>query len=107
MSEITLEEICRYPVKSMLGESLTETTLSKQGIPGDRSWATGDEKRGGIRGAKKIPQLMLFSARTSHGGVAEIQAPDGSLCLSSDIHINTWVDREIRASGVIMATFTG
>ena len=95
MSEITLEEISRYPVKSMLGESLTETTLSKQGIPGDRSWATRDEKRGGIRGAKKIPQLMLFSARTSHGGVAEIQAPDGSLCLSSDIHINTWLTEKL------------
>jgi uncharacterized protein YcbX len=95
MSEITLEEICRYPVKSMLGECLTETTLSKQGIPGDRSWATRDEKRGGIRGAKKIPQLMLFSARTSHVGVAEIQAPDGSFCRSSDTGINTWLSEKL------------
>jgi uncharacterized protein YcbX len=95
MSEITLEEICRYPVKSMLGECLTETTLSKQGIPGDRSWATRDEKRGGIRGAKKIPQLMLFSARISHVGVAEIQAPDGSFCRSSDTDINTWLSEKL------------
>ena len=95
MSEITLEEICRYPVKSMLGECLTETTLSKQGSPGDRSWATRDEKRGGIRGAKKIPQLMLFSARTSHVGVAEIQAPDGSFCRSSDTGINTWLSEKL------------
>ncbi len=95
MSEITLEEICRYPVKSMLGECLTEATLSKKGIPGDRSWATRDEKRGGIRGAKKIPQLMLFSARTSHVGVAEIQAPDGSFCRSSDTGINTWLSEKL------------
>ena len=95
MLEITLEEICRYPVKSMLGESLAETLLGEQGIPGDRSWATRDEKRGGIRGAKKIPRLMLFSARTSHSGVAEIQAPDGSLCLSTDTDINAWLSEKL------------
>ena len=95
MLDITLEEICRFPVRFMLGESLTETILSQQGIPGDRSWATRDEKRGGIRGAKKIPRLMLFSARTSHGGVAEIQAPDGSLCLSTDTDINTWLSEKL------------
>ena len=98
MLEITLEEICRYPVKSMLGESVAETLLGEQGIPGDRSWATRDEKRGGIRGAKKIPRLMLFSARTSHGGVAEIQAPDGSLCLSTDTDINAWLSEKLEHS---------
>lgn len=98
MLEITLEEICRYPVKSMLGESLAETLLGEQGIPGDRSWATRDEKRGGIRGAKKIPRLMLFSARTSHSGVAEIQAPDGSLCLSTDTDINAWLSEKLEHS---------
>ena len=46
MLEITLEEICRYPVKSMLGESLAETLLGEQGIPGDRSWATRDPSGG-------------------------------------------------------------
>ena len=64
MSEITITEIHRYPVKSMLGETPSEVMVSERGIHGDRAWATRDEIRGGIRGAKKLPQLMLFSARS-------------------------------------------
>ena len=45
MSEITITEIHRYPVKSMLGETPSEVTVSERGIHGDRAWATRDEVR--------------------------------------------------------------
>ena len=48
----------------MLGEAPSEVTVSERGFQGDRAWATRDEVRGGIRGAKKLPQLMLFGARS-------------------------------------------
>ena len=44
----------------MLGEQLDQTEIAEWGIPGDRGWAVRDEKRGGIRGGKKIPQLMTL-----------------------------------------------
>jgi len=53
----------RYPVKSMGGEALAAATLGPGGIPGDRAFAVRDERRGGIRGAKKIPALMRCRAR--------------------------------------------
>jgi uncharacterized protein YcbX len=94
MSKITLSEIHRYPVKSMLGEMPTEVTVTERGIEGDRAWATRDEVRGGIRGAKKIPQLMMFSARSLDGNTTEITAPDGTRCSSAE-DLNTWLSEKL------------
>lgn len=95
MSEITLTEIHRYPVKSMLGETPSEVIVSERGIQGDRAWATRDEVRGGIRGAKKLPQLMLFGARSLDGNTSEITAPDGSTCLTSSNEMNHWLSEKL------------
>ena len=95
MSEITITEIHRYPVKSMLGETPSEVTVSERGIQGDRAWATRDEVRGGIRGAKKLPQLMLFGARSIDGNTSEITAPDGSTGLTNSEEMNHWLSEKL------------
>jgi uncharacterized protein YcbX len=59
----TIQSLGRYPVKSMLGEQLSYTSLGALGIPGGRGYAIRDERAGEIRGAKNIPQLFQFSAR--------------------------------------------
>src|SRR5262245_66580250 len=66
----TVQELWRYPVKSMGGERLERTTLGAAGLLGDRGWAVRDEAAGEIRGGKKLPGLMLCSARY-------LRAPDG------------------------------
>jgi len=88
-------EIWRYPAKSMLGQQLSRVSITPEGVLGDRGWAVRDEVRGGIRGAKKISQLMRLSARylTEPTGQLppphiEIDLPDGSTVLSSAEDVN-------------------
>jgi uncharacterized protein YcbX len=92
----TISELWRYPAKSMVGESLTRVAVTDTGVLGDRGWAVRDEVRGGIRGAKKISQLMRLSARylaEPTGSLPppdiEIGLPDGSTVLSSAPDVNS------------------
>ncbi len=84
--QLAVDQIWAYPVKSMVGERVDSVTVDELGIVGDRHWATRDEERGGIRGAKKIGDLMQFSARyvDGLGGHAEITAPDGTTFSTAD-----------------------
>ena len=38
----TVQELWRYPVKSMGGERIEQATLGAAGLPGDRGWAVRD-----------------------------------------------------------------
>jgi len=94
MSTASVTQIYRYPVKSMMGETLREADIGETGIPGDRGWAVRDEQRGGIRGGKKIPQLMTLTAQS--GATAPlITAPDGDSALASAEGINDWLSDKL------------
>ncbi|MCU1502389.1 MAG: hypothetical protein JWM12_1743 [Ilumatobacteraceae bacterium] len=80
-----VSEIWIYPVKSMVGGTVETAEVDALGLVGDRGWATRDEVRGGIRGAKKIGELMQFTARyTGRGGEVMITCPDGTTIATSD-----------------------
>ena len=65
-----------------MGETLSEADIVEAGISDDRGWAVRDEKLGGIRGGKKIPQLMTLAAQ-SGTAAALITAADGDLASAS------------------------
>jgi uncharacterized protein YcbX len=83
-----VREIWRYPFKSMQGERLEGCEVGALGLPGDRGWAVRDEAAGEIRGAKKLPALLLCSARYREepaGGrvpAVDITLPDGTVVAS-------------------------
>ena len=58
----TVAEIDRYPVKSMLGERVSELLFTATGGVGDRAWALRDLTSGKIASAKKYPKLLDFRA---------------------------------------------
>ena len=73
-----LEQIWRYPVKSMIGEQVPHVEVAAHGFVNDRQWAIRDEVRGGIRGAKKIGGLMRLRAEVMSDGATRIHFPDGT-----------------------------
>jgi uncharacterized protein YcbX len=81
-------QLWRYPVKSMIGGEVDAAEFGPDGMVGDRTWAVRDEERGGIRGAKKIGELMRFAARDTGDGGVEIATPAGDLIRTSDADAN-------------------
>lgn len=81
-----VDQIWRYPVKSMMGSTVDAARLDAEGIVGDRTWAVRDQVRGGIRGAKVLGGLMRLSARYTADTRApvEITLPDGRVVSTDD-----------------------
>ena len=57
-----VQRLWRYPVKSMLGESLTSALVTGSGVEGDRSWGVVDPASGRVLSAKR--EALLFSCRS-------------------------------------------
>ncbi len=95
---MTVSALYRYPVKSMLGESLTQATFDERGVVGDRAYAVLDVESGTIATAKvpkRFPGLLGFSASFAGEPVpgeaappVVIQFPDGSSLRSDDAGID-------------------
>jgi uncharacterized protein len=58
----TIEQLWRFPVKSMLGERLQSVAATPGGLIGDRAWALRDLRTGNIVSAKKWARMFQFSA---------------------------------------------
>jgi len=91
----TIQQIWRYPVKSMAGERLRECTVGALGLPGDRGWAIKDEIKSEIKTGTRIPALMQCASRYREEPAGEtiphvnISFPDGSSVCSDDPEVNT------------------
>ncbi|UWP86450.1 MOSC domain-containing protein [Dactylosporangium fulvum] len=71
----------RYPVKSMLGEDLTEASLGPDGVAGDRRFALVDAETGLVASAKnprKWRDLLRMRAAYGADGSLRITGPDGT-----------------------------
>jgi|SRR5690625_3764817 len=65
MTDATVKSIVRYPVKSLLGESLQSSTVGPHGLGGDRRYALQDVEDGAIAAAKnprKWAKLLTMKA---------------------------------------------
>jgi uncharacterized protein YcbX len=79
----TIAELWRYPVKSMLGGTVSEIMVTGRGVLGDRAWALRDQRTGRIVSAKRVPVLLRFRATyeaeptLASPGLVRIETPDG------------------------------
>ena len=96
---MTVVSLHRYPVKSMLGESVQRSVVTARGLLGDRALAVYDVGSGTVASAK-VPRLwsglLDFSARFAAEPEpgrplpeVEITFPDGSMLRSDDRGVDT------------------
>ena len=69
-------ELWRFPIKSMLGEQLSEVQVGPLGFEGDRRRAVIDMDSGVSLSAKRYGALLFCQTRTVDDGV-RIEFPDG------------------------------
>jgi uncharacterized protein YcbX len=90
----TVQQIWRYPVKSMAGEKLFNCTVGTLGLPGDRGWAIKDDLKSEIKTGTRIPALMQCAAQYREQPADDsiphvnIIFPDGSTTSSDDADVN-------------------
>src|SRR5687767_5000416 len=78
--QLSVGSLYRYPVKSMLGETVDALDVDDRGAHGDRQWALIDDVTGRVASAKQARlwrTLLTCSARLDDGRVL-ISLPDGS-----------------------------
>jgi uncharacterized protein len=106
----TIGAIMRFPVKSLLGESLEECEIVAGGLDGDRTHALLDPSTGKIASAKQPNlwrDLLAFSARTSaktrsQTNPASIIVSDSSgnridlLDPDFDARLSEWLGRQVK-----------
>src|SRR5947209_2406793 len=87
-------ELWRFPVKSLQGERLESATVTPDGIEADRRYALFDVETGFGLTARRVPELLLASARLVDGGQLEIALPDGSVA-RDDEALADWLGRRV------------
>lgn len=89
-----VQELWRYPVKSLQGERLHEALVSADGIDGDRRYAIFDLDTGlGLTG-RRVPELLFASATLTADGGVRITLPDGTLA-GGDRALSDWLGRPV------------
>jgi len=89
LGRVRIEQLWRYPVKSMLGEQITTAHVEPAGVRGDRAFAVVDEETRKIASAKQ-PRLWraLLQAtatrETPDGGGLRISLPGGQQTTDTD-----------------------
>ncbi|MHC9291804.1 MOSC domain-containing protein [Mycobacterium sp. LTG2003] len=104
VDQLRVGSLYRYPVKSMLGESMDALFVDARGVDGDRRLALIDESSGRVASAKQARLwrgLLSCGAVTENGGV-RIQLPDGRTTTTDDddaeVLLSQFLGRSVRLS---------
>src|SRR5467141_996975 len=80
----SIVSLWRYPVKSMMGEELNATEVTKMGLLGDRAYAlvdSSDAKVASAKNPRKWPQLFDFRAALADAPRTVVKVPSVRITL--------------------------
>jgi uncharacterized protein YcbX len=63
MTDLTVTELWRFPVKSMGGNRVDQVGVDRRGVHADRLWAVRDVEKGVTASARRLPVLLGCGAR--------------------------------------------
>ncbi|SER11080.1 hypothetical protein SAMN04487983_101186 [Streptomyces sp. yr375] len=77
----TVAALYRYPVKSMLGETVPSVAVTHAGLSGDRTYAVLDDTGavGSAKHPRKWGQLLDCRSRSTEDGAVRVELPDGTI----------------------------
>lgn len=112
-----LEQIWRYPVKSMGGEQVAYAVINDKGLAGDRCWAIINAETNEISHAKRWPELLNYRATLRAGadlqasGFGEevpdvtIHCPDGDVIVgrapNTQLSLSQKLDKPVRIAPLV------
>jgi uncharacterized protein YcbX len=102
-----IEQLWRYPVKSMQGEPLLRADIGPVGIVGDRQWALIDVDTGLALTARRQPELLFASAALLGDDEVAVTLPDGTVT-TDDNALSSWLGHAValtRADGEHHGTY--
>ncbi|MGY1782729.1 MOSC domain-containing protein [Geodermatophilus sp. SYSU D01036] len=89
-----MQELWRYPVKSLQGERLDAVDVGHEGLAGDRRWALFDRSTGFGLTARRVPDLLFASGRLRADGGVEVVLPDGTVT-TDDAVLSDWLGKPV------------
>ncbi|MGY1735962.1 MOSC domain-containing protein [Geodermatophilus sp. SYSU D00684] len=89
-----MQELWRYPVKSLQGERLDAVDVGPEGLAGDRRWALFDRSTGFGLTARRVPDLLFASGRLRADGGVEVVLPDGTVT-ADDAVLSDWLGKPV------------
>ncbi|MGY1727693.1 MOSC domain-containing protein [Geodermatophilus sp. SYSU D01062] len=89
-----MQELWRYPVKSLQGERLDAVDVGPEGLAGDRRWALFDRSTGFGLTARRVPDLLFASGRLRTDGGVEVVLPDGTVT-ADDAVLSDWLGKPV------------
>lgn len=91
--------LARYPVKSLQGELVERATFGPRGLVGDRLLGIVDAESDYVLTAKRVPELLEASARTTATGI-EVRLPGGDWLpapsAAAGAAASEWLGRAVR-----------
>jgi uncharacterized protein len=90
---LVVQELWRYPVKSLGGEALPGGDLDELGVRGDRAWGIRDLATGLILTARREPALLMASA--AYTGERPLITADTGEALTTDAALSEWIGRPV------------
>ena len=87
-------ELWRYPVKSLQGERLDSCEVGEHGLVGDRAWGLVDSSSGYVLTARRVPELLMASARLVSPDEVAVVLPDGTET-TDDAALSEWLGRSV------------